>query len=86
MLVSALSAAQAESQAAALREVMYTLEQPAWSNLSSCACALVEGGNRYQRGGEFQYPEAAWRPNPREPPVTTTTFPSREKMFLKSLS
>ena len=32
------------------------------------------------------YPDAAWRPNPLEPPVTTATLPLREKMFLKSLS
>jgi hypothetical protein len=31
-------------------------------------------------------PDAAWRPRPREPPVTTTTFPLREKMEGKSLS
>lgn len=31
-------------------------------------------------------PEAACSPRPLEPPVTTTTFPSSEKMFLKSLS
>lgn len=53
---SALSVAQAESQADALREVMNTLEQPA------CSSA-----------------EAADRPRPREPPVTTATFPLREK-------
>lgn len=28
-------------------------------------------------------PDAACRPRPREPPVTTTTLPSSEKMFLK---
>ena len=32
------------------------------------------------------YPDAAWRPKPLEPPVTTTTFPSSEKRLLKSLS
>ena len=31
-----------------------------------------------------RYPEAAWSPKPREPPVTTATFPSREKMEEKS--
>ena len=31
-----------------------------------------------------RYPEAAWSPKPREPPVTTATFPSREKMEGKS--
>ena len=29
------------------------------------------------------YLEAACNPNPREPPVTTATFPSREKMVEK---
>lgn len=32
------------------------------------------------------YPEAACKPSPREPPVTTTTFPLREKMLGKSWS
>ena len=32
------------------------------------------------------HPDAACRPNPREPPVTTTTFPLREKMLGKSWS
>lgn len=36
--------------------------------------------------GSVCYPDAAWRPRPLEPPVTTATLPSREKMFLKSLS
>ena len=36
--------------------------------------------------GQVSYPEAACKPSPREPPVTTATLPSREKMFLKSLS
>ena len=31
------------------------------------------------------YAEAAWRPNPLEPPVTTATLPSREKSEGKSL-
>ena len=30
------------------------------------------------------YPDAACRPKPREPPVTTTTFPEREKREGKS--
>jgi hypothetical protein len=30
-------------------------------------------------------PDAAWRPKPLEPPVTTATLPSREKMDGKSL-
>jgi hypothetical protein len=32
------------------------------------------------------YPDAAWRPRPREPPETTATFPLREKMLEKSSS
>lgn len=32
------------------------------------------------------YPDAAWRPSPREPPVTTATLPLREKKEEKSLS
>lgn len=32
---------------------------------------------------ESTYPEAACNPNPRDPPVTTATFPSREKMLEK---
>jgi len=35
-------------------------------------------------GGE--YPEAACRPSPLEPPVTTITFPFKEKILGKSLS
>lgn len=31
-------------------------------------------------------PDAACSPRPLDPPVTTTTFPSSEKIFLKSLS
>lgn len=34
----------------------------------------------------FAYPDATWRPRPREPPVTTATLPSRRKMLPKSLS
>lgn len=34
--------------------------------------------------GRKKYPDAAWRPRPREPPVTTATLPSREKMEGKS--
>lgn len=62
LLGSAFSAATASSHAAALRDVMKTLEHPAWSN-----------------------PEAAWRPRPREPPLTTATLPSRRKMEEKSV-
>lgn len=32
------------------------------------------------------YPDAAWSPSPREPPVTTATFPLTENMLLKSFS
>lgn len=39
-----------------------------------------------RRGNGGTNPDAAWRPRPREPPVTTTTFPLREKMEGKSLS
>ena len=35
-------------------------------------------------GSKFRYPDAAWRPRPRDPPVTTATFPEREKMEGKS--
>lgn len=35
---------------------------------------------------EMMYPEAACRPSPLDPPVTTATFPLREKMLLKSFS
>lgn len=34
----------------------------------------------------WRKPDAACRPRPREPPVTTTTFPLREKMEGKSWS
>lgn len=37
-------------------------------------------------GGCAAYPDAALRPSPRLPPVTTATLPSREKMFSKSSS
>lgn len=37
----------------------------------------------FGRGREGRYPDAACRPRPREPPVTTTTLPSREKMSVK---
>jgi hypothetical protein len=32
------------------------------------------------------YPDAAWSPRPRDPPVTTATLPLRLKMFAKSWS
>ena len=38
------------------------------------------------REGLGGYPEAACNPNPLLPPVTTTTFPFREKILGKSLS
>jgi hypothetical protein len=41
---------------------------------------------RVEGGIGITYPDAACRPRPREPPVTTTTFPLREKMEGKSLS
>ena len=34
----------------------------------------------------YIYPDAACKPRPREPPVTTTTFPLTEKMLSKSFS
>lgn len=40
----------------------------------------LEIGMRYRN----IYPDAAWSPRPRDPPVTTTTFPFREKMLGKS--
>jgi hypothetical protein len=36
--------------------------------------------------GMVTYPDAAWSPRPREPPVTTATLPLRLKMFAKSWS
>lgn len=36
--------------------------------------------------GGRTHAEAAWRPRPREPPVTTATLPLREKREGKSLS
>lgn len=55
-----------------------------------CACLEKSGGlsvDGDERGNEGrEYPDAAWRPRPRLPPVTTTTFPFKEKMFGKSLS
>lgn len=35
--------------------------------------------------GEGSYPDAACKPSPRDPPVTTTTFPFKEKILGKSL-
>ena len=35
--------------------------------------------------GSATYPDAAWSPRPRDPPVTTTTFPFKEKIDGKSL-
>lgn len=67
--------ATASSQALAFRDVMYTFEHPAWRRLfypislvSICCAKGIEA-----------YPDAAWRPRPLEPPVTTATLPSREK-------
>jgi hypothetical protein len=52
------------------------------------ACQLLERIKKWN-GEIFSgriYPDAAWSPKPREPPVTTTTFPFREKIFGKSCS
>lgn len=38
----------------------------------------------YGEGREESYPDAACSPRPRDPPVTTTTFPFKEKMLGKS--
>jgi hypothetical protein len=43
-------------------------------------------GRGAREGVLFVYPDAACKPRPRDPPVTTATFPSSEKMFLKSCS
>lgn len=43
------------------------------------------GGAGKEREGEKD-PDAACSPRPLDPPVTTTTFPSSEKTFLKSFS
>lgn len=43
------------------------------------------GKRRAQSEGR-KYPDAACKPSPREPPVTTATLPSRENIFLKSWS
>lgn len=37
-----------------------------------------------QRASAKTYPDAAWRPRPLEPPVTTATLPLREKSEEKS--
>ena len=39
----------------------------------------------WEEEGEEEYPDAACKPSPREPPVTMATFPLREKMEGKSL-
>jgi len=42
---------------------------------------------RIERSPEEEvYPDAAWSPNPRDPPVTTTTLLLREKMVENSWS
>jgi hypothetical protein len=33
---------------------------------------------------ELRYPDAAWSPRPREPPLTTATLPFKLKMLAKS--
>lgn len=77
-------AAHASSHALPLRDVMKTWEHPAWRRLEtreSMSCSrwvLCDA--------PLTYPDAACNPNPLEPPVTTATLPSREKMDLKSSS
>lgn len=46
----------------------------------------VEGARLGKGGrGERTHADAAWRPRPREPPVTTATLPLSEKREGKSL-
>lgn len=80
----ALRAWTAESQASALREVMKTFEAPAWRRLVVVSYGNGHGGR--EAGEGKAYAEAAWRPRPREPPVTTATLPFSEKSEGKSLS
>ena len=81
---SALSAATASSHALAFLEVMKTLEHPAckrlWHHISNQRSVQI------YIGINGKYPEAACKPSPLEPPVTTATFPSRRNKLLKSLS
>lgn len=79
---SLFKAAHASSQALTLRDVMKILEQPAWASLGTAASRIAIG---MEEGGG-SYPDAACRPSPREPPVTTATLPLREKREEKSLS
>ena len=39
-----------------------------------------------EKGKGGWYPDAAWRPRPRDPPLTTATLPLRLKMLEKSWS
>lgn len=78
----AFSAATASSHAAALREVMYTFEQPAWRRLLVLSVSTVYYMDCLT-GWFDPYPLAACRPNPLDPPVTTATLPSSEKMDWK---
>lgn len=81
-------AAHASSHALPLRDVMKTLEQPAWSNLAAqvqyngTLFPVISGPNQTTE----THPDAACNPSPLEPPVTTATLPSRAKMDLKSSS
>ena len=55
-LGSALRDLTAESQALALREVMYTLDAPAWRNLwgivrFGCVCRYIDGWVGFAKGG-----------------------------------
>jgi hypothetical protein len=46
---------------------------------------VILGASRdWELGGS--YPDAAWSPRPRDPPLTTATLPLRLKMLLKSCS
>jgi hypothetical protein len=47
---------------------------------------MVSLGEIYGGWVGLLYPLAAWRPRPLDPPVTTATFPSSEKMLPKSSS
>jgi hypothetical protein len=78
---SALRTLHASSQALALREEIKTLAAPAWRRLFYSVLVLI----RKRRQIREAYADAAESPRPREPPVTTATFPLREKREGKSL-
>ena len=84
-LGSLFRASQASWQACALRLVMKTLEAPDCRRLAS-AVSFLETKLRQSRDEKDTYPEAAWSPNPLEPPVTTATLPSSLKIDGKLLS